>query len=349
MELVEHDLVALSAQEQEEYLRKQMLLDRVRPFSIGIPDQPLFRCQWFWLAETRFELLISIHHAIDDGWGNQQFLRQLFDAYRAAKRGDDVYVPERANVHKEFVALEQALEASPATQAFWGAQTIVTCGKSLLGSANELAPVSDSGRTILVPCELYEELCVAARRRKISLKALFLSAYLDLISDEVAGEALTVGVVSNGRSERLSDPLGALGLFWTFVPFCMTHWTSSDAARSARVQSLLAQIESHAAYPLNRIVPGIAADEIFFATFNFVDFRSGVPLDARDGIALMGRGGLDRFHFPLNYLFSVDRIRRTVVVHVEFDSRYVSAARVDSMNNKLLTVLRTHTPGCAAA
>jgi hypothetical protein len=28
---------------------------------------------------------------------------------------------------------------------------------------------------------------------------------------------VSVGVISNGRIERLSDPLGALGLFWNII------------------------------------------------------------------------------------------------------------------------------------
>ena len=39
---------------------------------------------------------------------------------------------------------------------------------------------------------------------------------------------VSVGVISNGRTEKLSDPFGALGLFWNIVPFCQTIIEDKD-------------------------------------------------------------------------------------------------------------------------
>src|SRR5439155_26204471 len=75
--------------------------------------------------------------------------------------------------------------------------------------------------TAAIPGELLASLDDLARTLKVSTKAVFLAAYVDLVARETGASPVTVGVVSNGRSARLSNPLQAIGLFWNIVPFCV--------------------------------------------------------------------------------------------------------------------------------
>ncbi|HEU0076090.1 MAG TPA: hypothetical protein VFQ76_00480, partial [Longimicrobiaceae bacterium] len=70
-----------------------------------------------------------------------------------------------------------------------------------------------SPRESLVVRETAPELTAALRetasREGIALKALYLSSFLDVVAALSGGEDACAGVVWNGRSERLSDPLTA--------------------------------------------------------------------------------------------------------------------------------------------
>ncbi|HEU0079001.1 MAG TPA: hypothetical protein VFQ76_15215, partial [Longimicrobiaceae bacterium] len=81
------------------------------------------------------------------------------------------------------------------------------------------------------------------------------------------GEDACAGVVWNGRSERLSDPLTALGLFWNLVPVARPATASRDAAaRALAVHQDLLQADRFGRYPLAEIMANRGGREPFFST-----------------------------------------------------------------------------------
>src|SRR5207247_1521120 len=98
--------------------------------------------------------------------------------------------------------------------------------------------------------ELTSGLQQVSQRLGCSLKAIFLSAYLDLIQRVSGAGVVTAGMVVNGRSARLTDPLKALGLFWNIIPLCYQIEESDKYAQLRNVQQLLINVEPYASYPL---------------------------------------------------------------------------------------------------
>jgi non-ribosomal peptide synthetase component F len=171
---------------------------------------------------------------------------------------------------------------------------------------------------------------------------VLLNAYLELIAWKTAVAAPTVGVVSNGRSTRLSDPLNALGLFWVLLPFGMQEGRTEPGERLKRIQEQLAAIEAHALYPLQRIEERFGPGELFFATFNFVHFHNAAQLRSDAAATLLAEAGHDKFHYPLNHLFSMGAPDGGIAVHVEYDNTYFSDSTIEGMNAELVTILTGH-------
>ncbi len=67
---------------------------------------------------NKFEILLSIHHAIADGWGNIVFINELKQFYATLKRGEQISMAPLANVYQEFVALEKQIVESKEASTF---------------------------------------------------------------------------------------------------------------------------------------------------------------------------------------------------------------------------------------
>jgi non-ribosomal peptide synthase protein (TIGR01720 family) len=117
--ILEQDISHIKSDEQENYLDVVMKQDRQNLFNIENPNEPLFRFGIFRKAKNRFEFLMSVHHAIADGWGSSEFLNQLYELYSALKKGEEITVVSSANVYKEFVALEKEIIGSQDAADFW--------------------------------------------------------------------------------------------------------------------------------------------------------------------------------------------------------------------------------------
>lgn len=337
VEIREEHIEHLTTAEQQDYVSAALVRDRDALFDITSPDRALFRLAIFHRSKLSAELLLSFHHAITDGWGNQEFLKELVEFYVTFKHG---HVPRHqplTNTYKEFVALEHEITSSSEAADFW---------RRHLSNhqPHVLPPRSPSNdRQSNHIEELSPDLLAHLKRvrlaQQVSLKSIFLTAYLELIGSITHEKQVTLGVVSNGRSERLTEPLQAIGLFWNIIPFsCSIDGADSDS-RVRRVQQLLIDTDSFAGYPLPQILKDQQLNELFWATFNFITFPAsgGDALDT--GLRLLSAKGHDKFHFPLNYIVSVEPASEKTQLRIEYDNSYFDHHQIRSLTRHYLDLL----------
>ncbi len=333
-EFIEEDLRACTEAERDMRLRDHVIRDRGRVF----PDEALLRFAWFRTADDMFVLVHSIHHAIDDGWGNQHFLGQLFQAYIRLRNGETPDVEPAGNVFREYVALQLELADSKEARSFWSSRRFHPCGIDTL-QRHPGRTQNRYGSVMTIDASTTGRLRTLARRLGVSLKSVLLGAYLETIRSWSCVASPTVGVIVNGRSERLSDPLGSLGLFWNMLPFGHDEWIADHGQNVQAIQRGLLDMERHAAFPHDSIEALQGASGLFFATFNYLDFHNAVSLPADEGIELARVYGHDKFHYPLNHAFSVDRSNDAINVCVQYDDEYFDGRDVHALNVRLLDVL----------
>jgi amino acid adenylation domain-containing protein len=325
------DLRGLSPDEQEHAVRAGVAEDLDTPFDPSDPHGSLMRFVIFHREDHVADLLISAHHAVEDGWGNVHFLNTLFEAYADARDGRPVSAAPLPNTYREFVALEAEILASDEARTFW---------RDRMRHVSSPWPTPRGGtggspRECRLAGEATPELTVALRemasREGVALKALYLSACLDVVATLSGGEDACAGVVWNGRSERLSDPLTALGLFWNLVPVARPATASGGAAgRALAVHQDLLQADRFGRFPLAEIMADCGGREPFFSTFNFLQFRnwSGRAAVRGAGARVEPVYGLDRLHLPFNLAVSLPPRGEGATLRVEYDDRFFSRGDV---------------------
>ncbi|HEX8184882.1 MAG TPA: condensation domain-containing protein, partial [Blastocatellia bacterium] len=319
--------------------------DRLNPFNANNPDQPLFRFKLFVRSDESFQFFMSTHHAICDGWGNIEFLKELFQSYIDIKNGNAEEPLPAPNTYKEFVALEQEILASREAAEFWESH--------LKNESHSALPTVDTGTddafkpevSVYLDPELGSELQALAQKSRVSLKTVYLSAYLDLIGRMTRQSVATAGVISNGRSERLTDPLKALGLFWNIVPFCAPVDYQDKLAQLTKVQQLLIDVEGFASYPLPQILENQGKSELFFASFNFLNFHNAREFSTDATVEVIGSGNCDRFSFPLNLRVAVSPFDGQVNLNVGYDNHYFTERSIHSIIDSYTELLQSLTPG----
>jgi amino acid adenylation domain-containing protein/non-ribosomal peptide synthase protein (TIGR01720 family) len=337
--ITEQDISHIKSEEQSNYIDAVMKQDRQNLFDVENPNEPLFRFRIFQKAENKFEFLMSIHHAITDGWGNIEFHNELYEIYSDIKKGEEITVVPAANVYKEFVALEKEIIGSLDVSNFWKLHLKDHTYKPL----KSLTSSVEQGESVTEKYNFDSEVVVNLRelcqKLRVSPKALFLSTYLDLIGTVMKSNRVCVGVVSNGRTERLSDPFGALGLFWNIVPFCQ-QTREDKGVQIKNVQQSLIDIEPYVRYPLLQILSDQQKPELFFATFNFVNFHNAKNINAETGLKVKDIRFHDKFNFPLNYAVSMSPVEGNVSLSVEYDKLYFSRQEIRFMIQNYVKILK---------
>jgi amino acid adenylation domain-containing protein len=338
--LEEEDISHLPHDLQEERVEAVLVSDRQTPFAARSAEAPMFRVRWLGRSPRSGELVLSFHHAITDGWSNVQLLRELFELYVAGLRGRLPPAPSpTSNSVKEFIALEQVSLRSSQAGEFWRDAVRARPSGSLPLQIGGPRRSTGQIRTSLPPATV-ERVSAIARELRVSKKAILLGAYVDVLREQLDGESPAVGVVCSGRSERLSDPLGALGLFWNLVPF-FAPGPAAPPARWVAVHRRLLEIEAHASYPLPAIQAAAGADELFAATFNFTSFPELVPPAAPDVSVprLLGLRSRGIFHYPLGLVASAPPEGDLIDLHFEFDPDQLGHADVARMSARYISIL----------
>lgn len=341
----EQDISHIKSEEQSNYIDAVMKQDRHNLFDVENPNEPLFRFRIFQKAENKFEFLMSIHHAITDGWSSIEFLNQLYELYSALKKGEEITVVPAANVYKEFVALEKEIIGSLDASNFWKLHLKDHTYKPLKPLSTSVEQVEAVTEEYNIDSEIIADVRELCRKLGVSLKAVFLSSYLDLIGTMMKSNRVCVGIISNGRTERLSDPFGALGLFWNIVSFCQPSREDKEV-QIKNVQQSLIDIEPYVRYPLLEILSDQQKPELFFATFNFVNFHNAKNLKADTGLKVKERRFHDKFNFPLNYAVSMSPVEGNVSICVEYDKMYFSRQEMRSMLQNYIEMVKACLPIC---
>jgi len=333
------DLRILDAARQEERIDAAMIDDRCNLFDTTNTNDPLFRFRVFLRSDNSAELLMSMHHAITDGWGNAELEKDLVELYSSIKKGIEPNIIPDSKSFKEFIALEQEVISSQEAASFWKNHLIDHKSQILIRRpASDQSP--GTNEILSLDSDMANGLYRLGRDARVSLKAIFLSAYLDLIGAVTEQEIVTVGVVSNGRSERLSDPLKAIGLFWNIVPFCCRLSFDDKLAQLKKAQQLLIDVEAYVRYPLPQILEDQKRTELFFATLNFINFHEDRESSVSTTAGEIGFRVHDKFHFALNYVVAVSPTDRQMGLRVEYDQDYFNRETNRSMMGAYLETLK---------
>lgn len=335
------DIRHLSASEQESHIQKAFEADRLKGFDIYKADELPYRFIVYQKSDTSADLLMSLHHAICDGWGNVEFVNELFEKYKKFKVEAHLPVEKKANVFKEFVALEKEMLASKEANDFWYSYTKNLHPLSFKRIKIEGSNVPNQAFSLLLKnTAVLNDL---AKRLQVSLKTIFLSAYFDLIAEETGSPHPVIGVLSNGRSERLSEPLKALGLFWNILPFGCKINRHDKLVQIEELQHNFLNVEPFIRMPLERILEISERRDLFPASFNFIYFHNTKAVGKEEDGLKVSTGALsDLYHFPFNLAIVVDPSDLKARIRIESDNVYFDENTLRRLANRYAALLEEY-------
>jgi len=348
------DLSELNSAAQEKAVANLIAQDR--PFVLG---ETGIRFTLLVYGKRNHGLFISTHHAIIDGWALVELRNELMALYQEwAQERAMLRTPASGNVFKEHVALEREAQTFADYEQAW--RELLTDYQPMPALDSIVADASASNALGLhIDAALVSGLKRQAEQQGVTLKTLLLLAYQRALGNLLMVDTVTVDVVCSGRSPRLSDPLGAIGLFWSLLPICTrlsAHQSDADAI-AATARKLLT-MDAHSLFPADRVRKLVDVESMTYAAFNYVNFHNAKTGSGEPGGQAMGelkvRYASDRFAYAVKLAISGgdgDGIDGSI----EFDRRHFSAERMRELRTDFLARLRqlgnpvekAHTKVCA--
>ncbi|GAA3134419.1 amino acid adenylation domain-containing protein [Streptosporangium carneum] len=185
------------------------------PFALG--RAPLFRVTAQRLSSDAFQLTLTEHHAILDGWSFTSLVAEILNRHALLREHPQTpQAPPPQSRFSRFVALERTAAASAESLAFWK-ERLSSVDGTLFPSSGAAATVTQSVDREVTD-ELSRSMARLAQTAGAGMKSVALTAHLVALGRVTGRREVVTGLGVNGRLEEEAGA-EALGLFLNTVPF----------------------------------------------------------------------------------------------------------------------------------
>ncbi|HEX2077177.1 MAG TPA: condensation domain-containing protein, partial [Longimicrobium sp.] len=321
--LAVEDLSGLSEADREAAARLRTREEARRAFDLSAG--PLFRASLLRLGEEDHVLLLSMHHAVSDGWSMGVLFRELSALYAAYRDGGESPLPELAVQYADYAVWQRSWLRGEVLrrQLDWWRERLGGAPPALELPTDRPRPAVASSRgashVFRLPADITRGLRALARREGATLY-MVTHAALDLLLSRWSGqEDLVVGSPIAGRTRVETE--GLIGFFVNTLALRI------DLSGDPSFQELLRRVRetalgayAHQDLPFERLVEEVAPERglshtpLFQVMFALQNAGSG------EGLAIAGLR-LEPFEGEI----------RTVRFDLELDLREVGEELVGSL------------------
>lgn len=272
--LAEIDLSNL-ADEQKEGQRDDIYSTEAnQPFDLG--RAPLFRAILLKMAEDHYELILTQHHIISDGWSTEILKREFTQLYQGVKAGQQVELPQLEIQYKDFAVWQNRLFQDPIrmeeAKNFWREQL---SNLSPLHLPRDYIGITADQRgaayRMVISSKTQAGIEALANQSGTSLFTILLTTFQLFLAKVCSQSSVQVGVPIAGREHK-----GLQNVVGFFVNTTIA-WMKINPDRSfrqhlERVHDQLLQMLTYQGYPLELIVDELKIDypeiSVFFNLLN---------------------------------------------------------------------------------
>ncbi|MFG2509745.1 amino acid adenylation domain-containing protein [Streptomyces rubiginosohelvolus] len=273
--------------------RTRAILTEERAVLFDLAKAPLLRVTAQLEADHAWRLVVTVCHAITEGWSHRALLMELLETYRVLRDGGEpapyAVPPVR---YADFIAAELASLESEDDRAYW--KDVVS------GHAPFALPAPWAGDP-LAPREKYQvavelfdlqpRLRALATQAQVSLKSVLLAAHLKVLSLLTDEPAFHSGLVCSARPESPGAER-VYGMYLNTLPFAFAgaRGTWTDLVRE--VFAAEGRVWDRRRFPMPVIQRDAGAGRLLDVRFSYQDFDH-VDTELVDPEASSGEGGTE--------------------------------------------------------
>ncbi|MHC1765982.1 MAG: amino acid adenylation domain-containing protein [Verrucomicrobiia bacterium] len=318
--------------EQKAGLVDWVALEKRRPFDWSQP--PFLRLHVQRYAENVFQLIVSFHHVIMDGWSLAAMLTELFQEYAGLLTGQNVPIPAPPVTFREYVLLERETLESEVARSFWRSklsQAVVHQLPRWPASLRKSGHEQTRGPERVLSREVLEGLRRVASDAGVPFRTVLLAAHCRVVSVLTGQEDLLTGLVTNGRPQ-VPGGERIIGLFLNTLPFRIQM--RGGTWRDLVLETFRAEREiiPHRRFPLAEIQQMNGGQPLFETVFDFVQFHVYRVVPGYKERSFLEDHYFEANNFTFYQTFMLDADGEVLQMHCDYDPNALCESQVDAIS-----------------
>ncbi|BAZ70598.1 McyA protein (plasmid) [Fischerella sp. NIES-4106] len=320
------DLSHLSTTEQEVALDTWIEQEKTRHFDWNVP--PLLRFHVHRRTSETFNLTLSFHHSILDGWSVASLLTELLQQYLylLGKKVLPLLAPPTITF-RDFVALEQITLKSQEYRGYWQQKlSDITITKLPRWSESNHAN-KNWELSVSISSGVSQGLKQLSKATGVPLKSVLLAAHFRVLSLLTNQTDILTGLISNGRLED-TDGEKVLGLFLNTLPLRLQLLGGSWIDLVRQTFDTERECLHLRRYPLAELQRTFGGQPLFETAFNFVHFHVYQSIINVKDLEILGGKFFNQTNFTLLANFSLHPISSQVELTLKYDANQLGEEQI---------------------
>jgi len=212
------ELIELLGTEAEKAEKRQRIFEEEAARLFDLEKGPLFRVKLVKAGEEEYDLIISLHHIISDGWSMEILKREFYELYEAYKAGRDYYLEELTVQYRDFAAWQNRLiksgDGMREAKEYWQEQLgseIPVLDMPVSYRNKQLINRESAAYRLVVGNETREKLKTLAKDSGASLFTVLTAGFSLFLSGITGQEDIMLGAACSGRDHE--NLRGVVGYF----------------------------------------------------------------------------------------------------------------------------------------
>ncbi|WP_371476527.1 amino acid adenylation domain-containing protein [Kitasatospora sp. NBC_00315] len=329
----QHDLLGLPEAARPARLEELLAADHKKHFDPAVA--PLVRLTLIRTGEQSFEVVVTSHHLMFDGWSLPLLLQDLLGLYETD--GDASQLP-RARSYREFMRWLGRQDAGESARAW--AEELDGIGEPTL-----LAPAARQGDTeggigridVGLPPERARELVRRAADLGVTVNTVIQGAWAILLGRLTAREDVLFGQTVSGRPPQLAGSDEMIGLFINTLPVRVRLRPGATLAETLTgLQDRQAALTEHHHHGLADIQEASGLRTLFdsVVVFESYPWEAGHTLP-ETGITISSLRYSTGTHYPVTLMAAPDPLR----IMLQYQRSLFEAPAVEQMAERYRLVL----------
>ncbi|MDJ0695421.1 non-ribosomal peptide synthetase [Mastigocoleus sp. MO_188.B34] len=315
--------------EQEEVLKAWIETEKRHHFDWNFP--PLLRFQVHLRTNKTFQLTLSFHHAILDGWSIASLLTELFQHYFSLLNQESNLNPSLpAAKFRDLVSYEQQILKSAEHRQYWLEKlkepTITKLPRLRKPFSEDKLPQHQVQEVLISP-EISDGLKRLACQAGVPLKSVLLAAHLRVLSLLTNQTDIITGLVSHNRPQQI-DADRILGLFLNTLPLRLQLLGGTWIDLVQETWKVERESQKFRQYPFAELQKQFGKLPLFETLFNFSHFHVYREVFGDKGKAFLGGEFFEETNFTWVANFVQDPFSSQVQLSLNYDGNQLSKFEV---------------------
>ncbi|MFD3522131.1 amino acid adenylation domain-containing protein [Streptomyces sp. NPDC058653] len=340
------DLRDLSDSLRDEELERLLAADHAEHFDPAVP--PMLRMTLVQMDAERSELVLTVNHALYDGWSLSHLMRDLILLYEA---GGDASALPRVRSYRDFLAWLARQDHEASVQA-WAKELEGVTEPTMLARAAATEQGGGLGQFELpLGAETTRALSRRARELGITLNTLIQGVWGVLLGHLTGRQDVVFGTTVTGRPPQLTGADEMVGLFISSLPVRVRYSAHETLAQVlTRLQDRQTVLMDHHHHSLSEIHEAVGLGTLYDSMVLLESFpidREGLTgAHTSAGVAVTGVRMLSGTHYPLMLAGTADPHLR---LGLQYRDSMFTAGAVERIGARLVRLLEQlaadpHTP-----